>query len=341
MKITMKKIVVSGIVGILSWSGVSIQGNFQAVTEAAYDNPFANIEYIQFKGDEEKAYIDKKTTEIFNSGFAHSNAEYVAPKGWKRECLTLNDVPVERFIAEKSKSDRVVLFLHGGGYVGGLNNRYRDWGVNLAELAGSAELLAVDYRLAPKYKYPAALDDTLAAYEAILSNGYDPNKMIIMGDSAGGNLSAALLVALRDKNLPLPKLAILISPWTSFSRDLPSRIRNQSKDQVLGEKNKWLNSVVNMPNYGEGISITEPYLSPVYADLTGLPKMLITVGSDELLLDDAVLFAQNAQNDGVDVTLSIYKGMSHDWTLLLPELPETKMMFEEITEFVNKGIGNL
>lgn len=335
--ISLKKIVGVGILSMIACFG--LQGGLQSVAEAAYENPFANIKYMDFKSDdEEKNYIDQKTTAVFSSTVMPKPAEYVSPKGWQRERWMLNNVPVEHFISEQVKSDRVVLFLHGGGYVFPLNDRYRDWGVNLAELAGHAELLVVDYRVTPKYKHPAALEDAVTAYEQILAKGYDPNKIIVMGDSAGGNLSAALLVALRDKKLPMPKLAVLISPWTSLSRELPSRVRNYQKDQVSGVKNKRLTPEVLDSSYGKGSKVTEPYLSPLYADLTGLPKMLIIAGSHELLLDDAVLFAQHAKNDGVDVTTNIYKGMSHDWTLVIPEVPETKLMFKDIAKFINKSM---
>lgn len=226
----MKKIFGAGILSMMVCAELSMQAAFPTVAEASYDNPYSNVKYMTFKGDEERVYIDRKTTAVFSAGVMPVQEEYVTPKGWQREVLTINKIPVERYQRERSKSDRVVLFLHGGGYIGGLNNRYRDWGVNLAELAGGGELLAVDYRIAPKYKHPAALEDALAAYEGIIADGYDPEKMIVMGDSAGGNLAAALLVALRDRKLPMPKLAVLISPWTSFSSELPSRIRNYKKD---------------------------------------------------------------------------------------------------------------
>lgn len=333
---SLKKMLGVGALCMIACFGV--QGSLQSIAEAAYENPFTNVKYMKFNGDEEKTYIDQKTTAMFNGGLVAAPAEYVAPKGWHRERMEFNNIPVERFVPEQTKSDKVVLFMHGGGYVGGLHDRYRDWGVNLAELAGHAELLAVDYRLAPKYKHPAALEDAVAAYEGMLDKGYDPNKIILMGDSAGGNLAAALLVALRDKNMPLPKLAVLISPWTSFSNQLPSRIHNYTKDQVLGVKNKRLTPEVLESSYGKGTKVTDPYLSPLYADLSGLPKMLIVAGSDELLVDDAVLFGQHAKKYGVDVKTNIYQGMSHDWTLLLPELPETKAMFKDITKFVNAGM---
>ena len=334
----LKKFLSAGILGLLVWQGGGQLTTVPSVAEAAYENPFTNIQYKEFKGEEEKAYIKQKMTAMFSGGPLNAPTEYVTPKGWQREVLTLNNVPVERFVPEQAKTDRVVLFLHGGGYIGGLHNRYRDWGVNLAELAGKAELLAVDYRLAPQYQHPAALEDALAAYEGILAKGYDPQKMIIMGDSAGGNLAAALLVALRDKGRPLPKLGVLFSPWTSFGAELPSRVRNYNKDMVLGEMNKRMTPAVLDSAYAKGTALTDPYLSPAFADLSGLPKLLLIAGGDELLLDDTVLFAQHAQNDGVEVTTSIYRGMSHDWTLLLPELPETKAAFKEVREFIKRSM---
>lgn len=334
----LKKLLGAGILGLMIWQSGGALTAVPSVAEAAYENPFSDIQYKEFKGEEEKAYIEQVTTAMFSGAPLNPPVEYVTPKGWQREVLTFNNVTVEQYVPEQRETERVVLFLHGGGYIGGLHNRYRDWAVNLAELAGKAELLAVDYRIAPQFKYPAALEDALAAYEGILSKGYNPEKMIIVGDSAGGNLAAALLVALRDKGMPLPKLGVLISPWTSFSAELPSRVRNFTKDKILGEKNKRMTPAVLASDYAKGTAVTDPYLSPVFADLSGLPKLLIIAGADELLLDDTVLFAQYAKNDGVDVTTRIYQGMSHDWTLLLPELPETKAAFEEITAFINRGM---
>lgn len=237
--------------------------------------------------------------------------------------------------ALKTFIDRTVLFLHGGGYIGGLHGRYLDWGLHQGDLVDAGTLFAVDYRLAPEHTYPAALEDAVTAYRAILKAGTDPQQIVLVGDSAGGNLAAALLLSLRDNKMPLPKAAILISPWGYLGSDLPSHMNNIPKDQVLGAKNVRLGGEVAHPSYRKDAPVTDPYISPVYADLTGLPPMLITAGGDELFLDDAALLAAHATAAGVPVQFTIYPRMSHDWTLLLPELPESAAMDAEIRQFVD------
>ena len=244
-------------------------------------------------------------------------------------------MPVLKYTNPKGRSDRTVLFLHGGGYIGGLHGRYLDWGLHQGDLADAGTLFAVDYRLAPEHTYPAALEDAVTAYRAILKAGTDPQQIVLVGDSAGGNLAAALLLSLRDNKMPLPKAAILISPWGYLGSDLPSHMNNIPKDQVLGAKNVRLGGEVAHPSYRKDAPVTDPYISPVYADLTGLPPMLITAGGDELFLDDAALLAAHATAAGVPVQFTIYPRMSHDWTLLLPELPESAAMDAEIRQFVD------
>ncbi len=304
-------------------------------------NPYSHVETLDISGQEEAAYIQQKTTQIFSASAAsRSEADgYEVPQGWKQEKLIFHDVPVEKYTFSKTKTDRSVLFFHGGGYVGGLHSRYRDWGIHLAELAGNATLLAVDYRLAPQHVYPAALDDAVTAYKGLLASGYDPERMVMIGDSAGGNLAAALALYLRDHSLPQPKAMILISPWTHMENNLPSRKNNLQKDQILGVKNVRMGSEIVTPSYAQGAVLTEPYLSPSYADLTGLAPMLITAGGDELFLDDTALFASHAEAAGVSVQYTIYPGMSHDWTILLPELPESEAMEKEIAQFTHRTLG--
>lgn len=305
----------------------------------ARENPFISTKCINLSADEKAQYIDKKTTQLFSPTVAARPAldKYKIPANWKREQLTFNQVTVEKYTPKK-KSDRIVLFMHGGGYVGGLHNRYRDWGISLAANAGNATLLAVDYRYAPKNVFPAALDDAAAAYKGIIDAGYDPEKMILIGDSAGGNLAAALAVYIRDNKLPMPKAMILISPWTSAT-DLPSRKIKYQQDMILGAKNKRLAPEVAEPSYFKNADKTNPYASPVYADLTGMPATFISAGGDELLLDDTILYAAYARAAGVKIKEIIYPNMSHDWTILLPELPETCAMKEEMAKFIDEQLG--
>lgn len=328
--ITMKRICAALLTA--AWIGV-----LSGAADAAGTNPYTNVKALTVSGQEEAAYIDQKMTEFFRpvTSAGGGSGGYEAPAPWQEQNLVFDSVPVLKYTNPKGRSDRTVLFLHGGGYIGGLHGRYLDWGLHQGDLADAGTLFAVDYRLAPENTYPAALEDALTAYRAILKEGTDPRQIVLVGDSAGGNLAAALLLSLRDNKMPLPKAAILISPWGYLGSDLPSHINNIPKDQVLGEKNVRLGGEVARPSYRKDAPVTDPYISPVYADLTGLPPMLITAGGDELFLDDAALLAAHATAAGVPVQFTIYPRMSHDWTLLLPELPESAAMDAEIRQFVD------
>lgn len=331
----MKRIIISALV-----LGASL--NCFGTAEATYHNPYSNVSYIDMDDETEARYIDEKSTAIFNKDSTGrftipqaNHGEYETPKGWQREVLSMGGTTVEKYTHTQNVSDRVVLFFHGGGYAIGLNNLYRDWGVHLAEIAGNATLLSVNYRYAPNDIFPAALDDAVNAYKEFLQIGYDPNKMIVIGDSAGGNLAAALALYLRDNNMPMPKLMVLISPWTYAGTDLPCREYNYHKDMMLGYKNKRIGAVLSNPEYFRGADVKNPYVSPVYGDLSGMPATLITAGGNDLLLDDTILYAAKARLSGVKIQETIYSGMSHDWTLFYPELKESRAMFKEIEKFIS------
>lgn len=328
--ITMKRICAALLTA--AWIGV-----LSGAADAAGTNPYTNVKALTVSGQEEAAYIDQKMTEFFRpvTSAGGGSGGYEAPAPWQEQNLVFDSVPVLKYTNPKGRSDRTVLFLHGDGYIGGLHGRYLDWGLHQGDLADAGTLFAVDYRLAPEHTYPAALEDAVTAYRAILKAGTDPRQIVLVGDSAGGNLAAALLLSLRDNKMPLPKAAILISPWGYLGSDLPSHVNNIPKDQVLGAKNVRLGGEVAHPSYRKDAPVTDPYISPVYADLTGLPPMLIIAGGDELFLDDAALLAAHATAAGVPVQFTIYPRMSHDWTLLLPELPESAAMDAEIRQFVD------
>ncbi len=309
---------------------------FNAAALAA-PNFYGSVVYKNLKGPAKAAYIEEKTAAIFQAGAYGPQPPYTVCDGWTRELATFDGVPVEKYKPLKKGKDRVVFFCHGGGYVLGLTNSYRDWGINHAALAGNAVLYTFDYRLAPRYKYPAALEDAVKVYKGMLQEGVDPEKVIMIGDSAGGNLALALAMYLRDNKLPLPKVLILISPWLDLGTTLPSRKLALASDKILGSINKrMVGQVTQEAAYAKGCDLFDPYVSPLYGSFEGLPEMLLTAGSDELLLDDTLLAGERAELAGVRVERTVYAGMSHDWTLTLPELPDTKAMFKEIKKFINK-----
>ena len=262
--------------------------------------------------------------------------KFAVPDKWTYEKFSMNGVKVERLInPAQKKSSRVVLQLHGGGYIGGLSDIYRDSAIKQTVLAEARETYMVDYRLAPENLYPAALDDACAVYEELLARGVDPKNLIVFGDSAGGNLALELSLRLKEKNLPQPALLILISPWATLETDLPSRAGNAARDLILGVTNPIIYNEVCNPNYGGEIPLSDPRLSPIHADLTGLPPMLIQVGGHEMFLDEGIDLLKKSAASELDVTLTVYRGMSHDFSLLLPELDESIKSFNEIKNFVN------
>jgi epsilon-lactone hydrolase len=213
--------------------------------------------------------------------------------------------------------DRVLLYLHGGAYQIGSPATLRHL-VALISDAARTRVLSVDYRLAPEHPFPAAVDDTLTAYRWLLANGTDPARIAIAGDSAGGGLTLAALVALRDAGVPLPAAAVAMSPWTDLAltgESLRTRAEADFMLQPAGMRE-------TADTYLAGEDPHHPYASPLYADLRGLPPLLIHVGDAEVILDDSTRFAARARDAGVDVTLEVWDEMPHVWHAFAGLLPE-------------------
>ena len=281
-----------------------------------------------------QSYVADYMGKFFNGKI---NTTFSVPDKWTYEKISINGVKAEYLKNPKQKkSARVVLQLHGGGYIGALSDSYRDLAVKQAVLTDAREVYMVDYRIAPENIYPAALEDAAQVYAELLKRGIDSKNIIVFGDSAGGNLALELSLYLKEKNLPQPAMLILISPWTTFETDLPSRTENADRDLVLGKINPVMYPAVsNTPIYGGDIPLNDPRLSPIYADLKDLPPMLIQIGGYELFVDEGIELLKKATADNLDVTLTVYAGMSHDFALLLPELDDSIKSFAEIKNFVN------
>jgi acetyl esterase/lipase len=201
---------------------------------------------------------------------------------------------------------QVVFYCHGGAYVTRMPLLHRTFLHKLAK-ESKAQFLMVDYRLAPEFPFPAALADALTAYRWLLAQGWDPQQVLVAGDSAGGGLTAALLLALRDLNLPLPVGAILLSPWTDLSGSGES-IRSLADEDVMLN---WDNLQECALDYAGGESLTHPWVSPLFGDFHGLPDTLILAGGAEILLDDSLRLAERMQEDGVKVELYVEPHMGH------------------------------
>lgn len=258
-----------------------------------------------------------------------------SPENFTYEKIDLEGPIAECLIPKEKTTDTVILHLHGGAYALALVDPYRQAAVEYSNIAGGATVISVDYRTAPTNVYPAALEDGVKAYKWALEQGYKHENIILMGDSAGGNLVLAVTLYLRDHKMPLPKAVIAISPWADLEFNAPSRKRNIDKDVVIGNNASKILEEVRMPSYVGKDDIKNPYISPVNGDYTGFPPLLIQNGSHEILLDDGVKVYEKAKQAGVKVKQTIYEGMSHDFQLLLPTLEESADAWKEIAEFIN------
>jgi epsilon-lactone hydrolase len=238
-------------------------------------------------------------------------------------------VGAHRVSTPASRPDHHVLYLHGGGYVAGSAALYRHFTWRIAASTRST-LLAINYRLAPEHPFPAALTDAVAAYQWLLAQAADPKAIVIIGDSAGGGLTLATLMKLRDQRLPLPAAAVALSPWTDLALTGASLRLNAKADSMLNSED--MQSFADM--YLAGTDPKDPYVSPLYDTGAGLPPILILVGSEEVLLDDAVRMAERLRNAGGIVELEIWPRMLHVWPLFVPVMPEAHRAIARMGRFV-------
>jgi acetyl esterase/lipase len=239
----------------------------------------------------------------------------------------------EWIVPAGAAKDKVILYTIGGGYVSGSCNDHRSIVAKIAKGSG-VSLLLVEHRLAPEHPYPAALEDSLAAYRWLLAQEVSPASIMIVGESAGGGLCLATLLALRDLGLPLPAAAVAISAWTDLKLTGES---HRTKAKVClsppGTANVCVSYYVGEHDPGD------PWISPLYGDLHGLPPLLINAGEYDTLLDDSTRFAEKAKAAGVDVTLRVGEGMIHCYPLLAPLFPEATQAMQEICAFIYTHIG--
>jgi len=250
------------------------------------------------------------------------------------EAVTAPARPAEWLRPPGARTDAAVLYLHGGGYVIGSPRSHRHLAAAIARAAGTAALL-VDYRLAPEHPFPAGLDDAVAAYQWLLGRGLAPSRVVVAGDSAGGGLTVATLLALRDRGLPQPAGGVCISPWVDLTCSGATYATKAAVDPIVTRE-----SVAMMAQAYAGAGDPKaPLLSPLYADLRGLPPLLVQVGSDEVLLDDALGLGERARAAGVDVTVEEWPAMIHVWHWFLPMLAEAERAVGVIGKFVRTRLG--
>jgi epsilon-lactone hydrolase len=255
------------------------------------------------------------------------------PKGTVAVKTTMGGVPAIRVTTPQSTADRHILYLHGGAYVCGRPVHYRDFIWRIAD-AASVTVHVLDYRLGPEHPFPAAVDDTVAAYRSLLAAGAEPKRLAIMGDSAGGGLIFASLLRLRDEGDPMPAAAVALSPWTDLTLTSESCVRFAKADPMLSADP----AKVFIRWYLGDADPKHPYASPLFGDPAGLPPSLIQVGSDEILLDDAVRWGQRMRDAGVAAEVEVWPRMPHVWQLSARILPEGREAIRRIGAFLRQNI---
>jgi acetyl esterase/lipase len=266
-----------------------------------------------------------------------------APDGVQVHHDALGGRPVEWMVPDAVAGEAgpgadapVVMHLHGGGYCMGGLDTHRAFAGRLA-LAANCAVLVPDYRLAPEHPFPAAVQDAVAAYRELVDDGHRPERIAVSGDSAGGGLAVALMLSLRDAGDPMPAAAALISPWGDLTQSADAHTRLAGHDPLL--ETSMLDQMAAA--YLAGADPRDPLASPVFAhDLRGLPPLCIEVGELEVLLDDATALAALARRSDVDVSLTVWPELTHDFQIFPADLiPESERSIEALARFIWRHIG--
>ena len=263
--------------------------------------------------------------------------DWVCPAGYDYEIIEKNDFSMEYLRPQGVVTGRVVLQLHGGGYIGPMKNIYRKFAVRYSRLAYGGDVLTIDYRVAPEHPYPAALEDAIHAYEWLVKEKrYKPCHIVVAGDSAGGGLALALCLYLRDHRLPLPAGLILMSPWADLTCSGDSYEENYERDPLFGNTRE---SMLYHSPYIGNADPKDPYLSPVFGNFKGLPPMLFQVGSYEMLLSDTMEAVNKACIAGVKHRMTVYEGMFHVFQMSMDLIPESRAAWKEAGRFLELIFG--
>ncbi len=257
-----------------------------------------------------------------------------APDDARLESIEIAGASAEWSTTPDADAQRAVLYLHGGGYMAGSIVSHRYVAIEIGR-AARARTLALGYRLAPEHPYPAQLEDALAAYSMLREQGFAPSGIAVGGDSAGANLTLSLLLALRERGLPLPACGWLISPWSDLTASGATMQSKADVDPMISKP--YLLELAQA--FAGGRAFADPLISPQFADLAGLPPLLIQVGSDETLLDDAIALAGRAGAAGVAVTLEIWPDMIHAFPMFYPQVASSRRATEHAGAFIRRQMG--
>jgi len=277
--------------------------------------------------------VDKNfSVDEFRKGIDKATSRLKLPRNITSQKIKIGDNHAEWIIPKNPIQGKVLLYIHGGGFISGSCSTHR---MHVAKFANGCQLksLVFDYRLAPEYPFPAALEDCIKAYQWLLGHGYQSNDILVGGESAGGTLTLSLLLTLKDKGTELPKAAFSISPVTDLRCTAKSFDYNAKNDVApMGSWDIWTKYYIadNDP--------TNPMLSPQFGNYVGIPPLYVCVGTHEIHLEDCENVVKVAKKDGVDVTFRKWEKMVHAFPILSPLFPEAKKALNEICEFVKENI---
>ena len=249
------------------------------------------------------------------------------------QSVSANGVPAEWVRWQEPTDDGAIVYLHGGGYVFGSLDSHRSIAWRLARASGMSVLL-VDYRLAPEHPYPAAVDDAFSAYRWLLDQQVAQDRLVVAGDSAGGGLATALMLRLKTEGLRLPEAAMLLSPWADLTLSGASISDNAERDAMLSREALTKFKTLYLQDTDPGTA----YASPLYADLSGLPPVHITVGSTEVLLSDAENLVTRINSYGGTAELSVWPKLPHVFPILGDLIPESKQAIEDMAAFIRTHV---
>lgn len=292
-----------------------------------------NRHLLSFKWKPE--LIDESfSVEKFRNKIDKLSSRMKLPASVWTEKVQIRGVASEWIIPEKAEANKVLLYIHGGGFISGSCLTHRRH-VSKFALGTGLRSLVFDYRLAPENPFPAALEDCTEVYLGLLEAGISPENIVLGGESAGGTLVLSLLLALKKKDIALPKAAFSISPVTDLSCQAESFRTNAKKDIApMGSWDVWTRYYIGKSDF------KDPLLSPQFGNYQGLPPIYICVGSYEIHLDDCLNVARKASKHGVELELKVWEGMVHAFPLLSPLFPEATQALDEICGFVIKVLKN-
>ena len=270
--------------------------------------------------------------ERMGQDFLAANEVQKLPENMVVAEVTIGDMRAEFFHTLGAPEDEAILYFHGGAYMAGSIVSTRPLAVDFAQITGR-NVLSFEYRLAPEFPFPAALEDAFSAYLYMLSLGLSPNRIVFVGESAGGGLEFATALKAREEGIPLPAAIAALSPWVDLTLSGSSYAENRWTDPIL-ERKKLLRATMY---YAYGRYLKDPLISPVFADFTGFPPTLIHVGTHEVLLGDSQRLALAMRRAHVDVQLQEWEGMWHVWHVF--DVPESHEALRGISDFLLKHIG--